>query len=734
MALTVPDSASVHLASRQKMLAGFAIYTCAGLAGALGFLVSIGWLLQSDDLVRLGSGLTPMRFNTALAMLACGLGLAAVRSGFARFATGVGAAAGLLALLTLAEYTTGTRLGIAQLSVESAIFPDSVGAGRMAPYSAVCLLLVALWLVVNGAGHARLAAASVSLVVAPAIVGIALISAIGHLSGVDALFGWSESTRMAVHTTAGFLLLGAGASVQTWRSERRRSVPRSYAYIAPAVVASLTLMLGVWLTLAQAERDRLSERMSSDISVLGTAIEQLLLAELRSLDRIAHRWSLSGGRPADQWRPDFRRQVEDAVALTSIAVLGPDGEQRGRVSPGRDIAVPAEVRRDGLQAASAAGTTWLSPVLRLDTGEVVVAAYTPLRTAGGPDGVLESVLRIDRAVAEAGRPDLDRGYALGVGYGGERLIRLAGNAGEVAAGLTVSDTLQVRNRTLSFEMSLSARQLRQARSFIAEIVLAVGLLVTLLVGLVVHFLHASRETEWLRRTNAELEAVNRELDQFAYAASHDLKAPLRSVRQLLNWIRADLQGRFDEQTDRYLRQMDSRIDRLQTLLDAVLVYARIGRQAAVGDRFEAAPAVAEAVALAGPPAGMSVTIDVAAGLVLSDRALFDLVVVNLVGNAIKHHDRAEGEVRVTGRHEGSIARFSVSDDGPGIPPRFHARVFEMFQTLKPRDELEASGMGLALVRKSVERVGGRVWIESDPQAGRGSTIIFDWPMEKNHGR
>jgi signal transduction histidine kinase len=99
-------------------------------------------------------------------------------------------------------------------------------------------------------------------------------------------------------------------------------------------------------------------------------------------------------------------------------------------------------------------------------------------------------------------------------------------------------------------------------------------------------------------------------------------------------------------------------------------------------------------------------------------------------NSVKHHDRDRGKITVTGRRDDDWAVISVADDGPGIPFDCRARVFEMFQTLRPRDEVEGSGMGLALVRKTVESHGGTVEIEA--REGRGATFVMRWPLPANH--
>jgi signal transduction histidine kinase len=104
------------------------------------------------------------------------------------------------------------------------------------------------------------------------------------------------------------------------------------------------------------------------------------------------------------------------------------------------------------------------------------------------------------------------------------------------------------------------------------------------------------------------------------------------------------------------------------------------------------------------------------------------ILMNLIGNAIKHHDRSEGHIEVTLEDCGAHYLFAVKDDGPGIPSQFHAQVFKLFETLKPRDQVEGSGMGLAIVRKNVEACGGKLDLESS--AGNGSTFRFTLPKQQ----
>ena len=231
-----------------------------------------------------------------------------------------------------------------------------------------------------------------------------------------------------------------------------------------------------------------------------------------------------------------------------------------------------------------------------------------------------------------------------------------------------------------------------------------------------------QEKEQHRR---ELERSNAALDEFAYIASHDLKAPLRAISHLAQWITEDVGLVASAETQENLRLLNGRVTRLQTLLDGLLAYARVDATRATVGMVETDAVVRDIIEGLDPPPGFRVVCAPSMPVLRTQRAPLERVLDNLIGNAIKHHDRPEGCVTVSATLADGVAEFRVHDDGPGILPRFHDRVFAIFQTLVRRDEREASGIGLAIVKKKVESRGGRVWIESAPPA-RGTTFAFTW--------
>jgi PAS domain S-box-containing protein len=229
----------------------------------------------------------------------------------------------------------------------------------------------------------------------------------------------------------------------------------------------------------------------------------------------------------------------------------------------------------------------------------------------------------------------------------------------------------------------------------------------------------------LEAKQAELLRSNKDLEQFAYVASHDLKAPLRAIELLVQWIVEGLQGYDVNNVQENLGLLGRRTQRLNRLLDDLLAYSRAGRK--VGDHrsTNCQELVLDVIQLLNPPEGFTVSIDGALPTLETFPTPLEQVFRNLISNAIKHHPGPEGKVVVSCEDRGAHYLFAVRDDGEGIPAQYAERVFEMFQTLKPRDQVEGSGMGLAIVNRIVQWQHGRVWLEPSP-AGRGTVFKFEW--------
>ena len=251
---------------------------------------------------------------------------------------------------------------------------------------------------------------------------------------------------------------------------------------------------------------------------------------------------------------------------------------------------------------------------------------------------------------------------------------------------------------------------------------------------------AKRLSLQLETRNAELVRSNAELDQFAYVASHDLKAPLNAINKLAGWIEEDCEGLLPESAQQHFELLKNRSKRMGKLLDDLLLFSRVGRVNYQVESVDLRPLVLDIVGLMDIPSTFNVTVtDITLNVA---KTPFEQVIRNLIGNAVKHHPNDAGNIAVLAEKTANSFTLKVADDGTGIPPNLHDKALEMFQTLRPRDEVEGSGLGLALCNKIVEYNGGTLHIEStNPELldkpnqlsadNLGTTIVIFLPIEQN---
>lgn len=224
----------------------------------------------------------------------------------------------------------------------------------------------------------------------------------------------------------------------------------------------------------------------------------------------------------------------------------------------------------------------------------------------------------------------------------------------------------------------------------------------------------------------ELARANADLESFASIISHDLKAPLRHMRHLIDDASARTEARGDSETRALLEKISSQSQRMSEMLSALLDYSTLGRKYEAIEPVDTR-ALVEAIKNSSPSAGHAISIAGHWPEIMTLRAPLDLVIRNLVTNALQHHDRPHGEIVLACTEGEHALTISIQDDGPGIDPRHHQAIFLPFRTLGSEPRETASGMGLAAVKKTISTIHGSIAVTSDPAAARGATFTVTWP-------
>jgi signal transduction histidine kinase len=226
----------------------------------------------------------------------------------------------------------------------------------------------------------------------------------------------------------------------------------------------------------------------------------------------------------------------------------------------------------------------------------------------------------------------------------------------------------------------------------------------------------------------EIKSANQELNDFAYVVSHDLKAPLRGISSLSEWLLSDYADKFDSEGRELVNLMIVRVHKVYNLIDGILKYSRVGRVKEEKRPVNLNDVVKDVIELICPLDNIKIEIANELPVIFCEKTRIEQVYQNLISNAIKFVDKPQGKITIGCIEDNDYWKLSVADNGSGIEQQHFARIFKMFQKLSNNKDSDSTGIGLSLVKKIVEMYGGNVWVESE--VGQGSTFFFTFKKEQ----
>lgn len=273
------------------------------------------------------------------------------------------------------------------------------------------------------------------------------------------------------------------------------------------------------------------------------------------------------------------------------------------------------------------------------------------------------------------------------------------------------------------------------QTILPEVVLSVSVMLSLSLAFLTRLLQQARIREIqmsatvldLREARDKLKVALQNLEEFSFVISHDMKAPLRGIGSMVTGIKENHGDKMDAQTRECLESIEERIERMRGMIDGVLECARTTQVMTAKEDVNMTELVHEVMSLLPKPHHAIILISDEMPLLRVARVQLEQVFQNLIGNALKFVDRPGGTIKICCQEDGPRWLFSVHDNGPGIAPQYHTRIFDIFQGVPGQTVAGGTGIGLTIVKKIVDLSGGKIWIESEE--GKSCSFYFTLPKD-----
>lgn len=649
----------------------------AGVATlGLGLVVLFGWHTDNRTLIQVLPTFVPMQYNTALGFVFSGaalLGLLFDRTLLARIA------GGLLLLvggLTLVEYIGGVDLRIDEMFMEHQVTVKTSHPGRMAPNTAVCFTLLGLAAAVRFRDWSPARRSQFRVILGSCTFGLAVVALSGYFTKLETAYGWGNLTRMAVHTSAGFILGSIGLLGGAWRRDLGRGSRLPRWIPVPIFIAVFTATLCLWQALT-AEGARIAQRYEDLGSLSGIATLMLVLGALLALALAMVAW--------------FALRASSRAREVLEANRALEGARERTLSELMESAPDAMIVADG-EGKICRWNSKLEDLFGYKKGEI--------------EGMNVEALMPERFRDGAGS-QMARYFANPLASSMESQLELMGKRKDESE-FPIETGLSPFNEPEGVMTVAAIRDITERKA----------------------------QEDLLKAASEEAKAANRSKSEFLSHMSHELRTPLNGVLGYAQILQRDAEATEKQKVN--LEGIVNCGDHLLSLINDVLDLSKIeaGRielDVAACDLHKIVESVGDVVRQRAESKDLTFDVEVSSEVpqgILTDAGKLRQILVNLLGNAVKFTAEGGVTLRVAESPRGRL-RFDIVDTGVGMNEEEIADIFDPFKQVDAGKAAGGTGLGLAITKRLVERMGGGVSVTSEE--GSGSTFSFDIPLKEAEG-
>lgn len=710
----------IQVKSRQKTIWDYGFVGCCSLVLLASVVVMCGWYIGSQRLVQISPTFVPMQFNTALCLSLLSSAFMAIYFRFRQVAWGLLALVMLIVCLTLIEYLFYLNFGIDELFHKHQITIATSHAGRMAPNTALCFLsltLVAMSVLLN-LGKTWV---HIELGILFLILMISILSILGYLAGYDRVYTWGALTGMALHTAAGMALLAVSGGLLIKLLHR---VPSrfQFAHVLPAVlfVVSVVFFIALWIVLINQKDRTVRENIQRMGDLFVSGIKAEITQDVVAIRRLYQRYQTDGYRQFSDFKADANHYIQDmpAIDVISFAASHQFMLRQDDITVDKGQAVVRECLQNYAQQNLA---TDAMRVVQWRQGLCVVSAKKQLVSVLSMRAIVNRILPATY---------LDE-YGYKVTLGSNTILKITANeTQEHIAEWSSTQNISIGQNVITIKLWPRLSMLNYYSSRLPSVLLLSGLILSALLSACLAFWLQMRDNNArLRREIVTKKLANKELRDFTYMASHDLRIPLSGLRKLIIGVleesRADLSVDSVQKLKRIstlLTQTEGLLTDLQrynVLLVAKLDYQKMSLFTIIHAAQDSLKSLIQKKAA---------EIDIVGALpeVTADAKLLQEVFAHLLTNAISYNHSPQPAVKVSCVEKADVYVIRIQDNGIGIDASQQERVFGIFQRVLGREEYAGgTGAGLAISKRIIEMHGGSIWIES--AVNEGTEVIMTLP-------